>query len=189
MSENKQKLILLGHANKSHGLNGAFFLVLINDQNSQLSAGKKVSIRRNNLDQILTIKKISFGGKTICQFEEISDLNELQSILPFEVWMDRADFAPLNEGEIYLSDLLDYQVVHAEDLSRGQTVGMVVGLSSNGVQDLLQIKWGEEILNSHLWINFFQILIVPNQFSIFYHLSFWSSGEKYLDHDFISRLL
>ena len=146
MSENS--LIQLGVCHKPHGIKGGFSFILENPDDSILKKGMKVFLfpkeARSSLEdegECFEIAKISFGNKTIAYLkrdgEEISDRNIVEDLLPFIIKVPREEFPELDEGEIYLSDLLG---INVRDLFNDKIIGTVYRTFDNGAQTVVTIK-------------------------------------------------
>ena len=139
----KEDLVELGFCRKPHGVKGAFAFSLHNPKESILKKGHKLWLTPLSKDsslpkkgQLATIKSISFGNKVICYLEEVTDRNTVEAWLPFSISLKRREFPQEEEGEIYLNDLIKCEV-----FNEGQErLGVVTGIGSNGVQDIIQVK-------------------------------------------------
>ena len=139
----KEKLVELGYCNKPHGIKGAFSFFLINGKDSVLKKGMLVSLHpaneRSSLDERgepFKIAKIQHGNKVIVELEGVFDRNQVESMVPFSIWLTREQFPKLVEGEIYLSDLIGYKVLDESMADYGK----VVEIGTNGVQDILCVE-------------------------------------------------
>lgn len=145
----KNDLVELGFCRKPHGVKGAFAFSLHNSKDSVLKKGQKIWVTPLSKESSLnpsgesaTIKSISFGNKVICFLEEVLDRNTVEAWLPFSISMEREDF-PAEEGEIYLNDLMGLDVFNQQDV----LLGVVSGIGSNGVQDIIQVKSEKGIMD------------------------------------------
>lgn len=152
----KKNLIKLGECRKPHGVKGAFSFHLYNRDSSILRKGSTLFLLPADSSSIVlkegqefSIQSISFGNKTICQLKEVSDRNLVESLIPFEIYIDRSFFPDLEEGEFYLSDLIGCKV---QDNNKNE-LGVVESLGTNGVQDILNIRGKDEN---------FEILLIDN---------------------------
>lgn len=155
----KEDLVELGFCRKPHGVKGAFAFNLHNPKESILKKGHKIWLTPLSKDSVIsqqgqsaTIKSISFGNKVICFLEEVPDRNTVESWIPFDISIERSAFPKEEEGEIFLNDLMDCEVFNNED----QLLGVVSGIGSNGVQDIIQVK-GKEGLFEVLLVDAFII--------------------------------
>jgi 16S rRNA processing protein RimM len=141
----KEKLIKLAFVAHPHGIKGEAEIRLINPnpEESVLDDDMKVWLfpsspksKINAKGEEWKIVKIRFGNKIICQFEGIKDRTHLESIIPFEIYLDRESFPETEGDEFYLIDLIDMDVVNEE----GEVVGKLESFSDNGMQYLFDIR-------------------------------------------------
>src|SRR5690606_29766863 len=83
-----------------------------------------------------SLKKIRFGNKVIVTLDGMRDRTHLESLIPFEIYLDREVFPEPEEGQVYLVDLIDMDVVD----EGGGRVGRLESFSDNGMQYLLNIR-------------------------------------------------
>lgn len=151
MSE--EKLIKLGFCNKAHGIKGGFLFVLESGNDSVLEDGFEIIIDKEGDQHAYKIKNISFGNKIICYLDGVSDRNTVEQMIPFDIYANRIDF-PEEEGEVYLSDLIGFEVVDES----GNKVGVVLSFSSNGPQDIIIIQTNKSPLELPFVDQFFPSL-------------------------------
>lgn len=144
---NKDNLIKLGFVANPHGIKGEAELRLINpDPNeSVLDDEMKVWLypssaksKLNKEGEQWMIQKLRFGNKVICQFEGIKDRTHLESLIPFEIFLEREAFPETDEDEVYLVDLVDMDVVN----EAGEVIGKLESFSDNGMQYLFNVRVG-----------------------------------------------
>lgn len=139
----KEDLINLGFVANPHGIKGEAELRLLNTVDSVLEDGMTVFLFPSSAKSKISatgekwlIQKIRFGNKVICQFEGIKDRTHLESLLPFEIFLEREAFPETDDGEVYLVDLVGMNVV-SED---GQKLGVLESFSDNGMQYLFNVR-------------------------------------------------
>lgn len=141
----KEDLIKLGFVANPHGIKGEAEIRLFNAEDSVLeddmlvflfpaSAKSKIS----QAGEEWRIQKIRFGNKVICQFDGIKDRTHLESLIPFEIYLDREAFPEADEDEVYLVDLIDMDVVN----ENGEVIGKLESFSDNGMQYLFDVRMG-----------------------------------------------
>lgn len=142
---NKDKLIKLAFVANPHGIKGEAILRLVNPdpQESILDEGMRVWLFPSSPKSKISkegeewvIEKLRFGNKAICQFEGIKDRTHLESLIPFELYLDRESFPDTDEGEFYLVDLAGMDIVNED----GVVVGKLESFSDNGMQYLFNIR-------------------------------------------------
>tara|TARA_Y100000768_G_scaffold388994_1_gene389855 strand:- start:12544 stop:13071 length:528 start_codon:yes stop_codon:yes gene_type:complete len=136
-------LIHLGMCNKPHGIKGGFQFKLFNTDNSVLSNKCEVTLRprdkKSNLPEdgkIYSIRNIHFGNKTICYLEGIDERNQVEELLPFDIFFPRELFPEAAEDEIYVTDLIGLTVVNEAE----EHLGEVTAQYDNGVQTILKMR-------------------------------------------------
>lgn len=139
----KEKLIKMGFVAHAHGLKGEAELRLLNTDDSVLEEGMKIWIypsteksKVSPLGEEWIIKRLRFGNKAICELVGIKDRTHLETLMPFEIYMDRALFPEADDGEVYLVDLINIKVVGTE----GDELGKLESFSDNGQQYLFDIR-------------------------------------------------
>lgn len=134
-------LITLGYCSSPHGIKGAATFKSQHELGEDISKGDHVTLFPHNEKsglpqegQDYTIKKITYGHKIMVEFNEITNRNQLEEILPFLLKKERPALA---EGEYFISDLIGFKVL---DYRTKKEVGEVGDVYDNGVQDILSIK-------------------------------------------------
>lgn len=143
MSEEKFKLIKMGSCSRPHGIKGEAELFLLNQEDSILENGMKIMLFPGNEKSKIskageewTITQIRFGNKVICHFEGIKDRTHLEEFLPFDLYLSREAFPETEEDEIYLVDLIDWDVVNQS----GEVIGTLESFSDNGMQYIFEVR-------------------------------------------------
>jgi 16S rRNA processing protein RimM len=163
MTSNKDKWIQLGRCLKPHGLKGNCFIQLDNSE-TQLEAGSVIYLKPEDADP-MTIEKISLGPKPKIKLTGFDTIEDVQEILPFDVFQKRSDFQTLSEDEFYINDLMDFKVIDPQ----GNLLGKVTGFFDHGAGNILvfdhdgeetelplideyfpQIDWDQQTILCHL---------------------------------------
>ncbi len=136
----------MGFVANPHGIRGEAGVRLFNPENSILEDGMTVRLYPSSakskispLGEEWKISKIRFGNKVICQFEGIRDRSHLETLTPFEIFLEREVFPEPEEDEVYLVDLIDMDVVD----EGGVFIGKLESFSDNGMQYLLDVRVGQ----------------------------------------------
>lgn len=145
----KSDNIHIGHCTTPHGIKGEFSFVLYNQEDSVLHDGAIVSLLPRSTSSSVPqdgkdfkIKKISFGNKTIVTLDGVNDRNQVEAMVPFDIYFDRANFPETEDDEYYLNDLLGLEVF---DFVTKKSIGRVMDFYENGAQVVLKIKTENEI--------------------------------------------
>lgn len=141
----KEDLIKLGFVSNPHGIRGEAEVRLFNTDDSVLEDGMTVMLYPSSAKSKISpggeewkINKIRFGNKVICQLDGIKDRTHLESLIPFEIYLDREAFPEPDSDEVYLVDLVDMDVVNEE----GVVIGKLESFSDNGMQYLFDVRVG-----------------------------------------------
>lgn len=133
----------MGFVANPHGIRGEAEVRLLNAEDSVLEDGMKVMLFPSTAKSKIsatgeewTIQKIRFGNKVICQFEGIKDRTHLETLIPFEIYLEREAFPEPDEDEVYLVDLIDMDVVN----EAGEVIGKLESFSDNGMQYLFNVR-------------------------------------------------
>ncbi len=147
----KSNLVQLGFCTKPHGIKGGVTLHLENSEDSVLKNGMEVTLFPRTAEskipdegQLFKIKNISFGNKPICYFEDLVDRNITESIIPFDVYVDRDCFPELDDGEFYIADLIGLDVIDSETREK---LGRVTRYFDNTAQIVLTMNINNEIID------------------------------------------
>ncbi|MBC77486.1 MAG: 16S rRNA processing protein RimM [Halobacteriovoraceae bacterium] len=139
----KDKLIHLGSCSRPHGIKGGFSAHLINHHDSSLEAGSKVILRPKNKSSSISedgeefeVNSISFGNKCILYFSGVEDRNSVESMIPFEIYINRSELPEPEDGSYYLEDLVGLKVLD----EKGVELGKVKTYFDNGAQTVLVVK-------------------------------------------------
>lgn len=147
MKKSKENLIKLAFVTHAHGIKGEAEVRLLNSDVEQsildnemrvwlFPGSTKSKIRPDGEEWI--IEKLRFGNKVIAQFKGIKDRTHLDTLMPFDIYLDRESFPETDGDEIYLVDLIGMKVVNPE----GEEIGMLESFSENGAQYLFNIRMG-----------------------------------------------
>ncbi len=160
------KLIELGNCQKPHGIKGGFLFHLYNQTESTLKKSLKITLvplsEESSLKpegELFKIEKISFGNKTVCYLEGVSDRNQTEAMVPFKILIERSLFPQTKEGEFYVTDLLGLEV-HSQEGFKGE----IFDFYDNGAQIVFVIKGSDgELIDIPFTKQFFPVVDVANQ--------------------------
>lgn len=127
------KRVALAAVAGAHGIKGEVRLKLFADSVESLSRHSRVYVGGREL----AVRDIRDGGKTaIARLEGISDRSAAEALRGELVEVDRADLAPLEEGEYYHADLVGLPCID----EGGKQIGKVVAVENFGAGDLLEVE-------------------------------------------------
>jgi 16S rRNA processing protein RimM len=131
----------MGKAGSAHGLDGSFAVELINNVSPmwrEKLAIKLISTRpapaepQEYISEIQQIKG-KVQKKIILKMPLWASPESVKEVLPLDVWVRREDFLTLLDSEVYLQDLIGYDVVDQD----GKFIALVKGFAENKTQNLL----------------------------------------------------
>jgi 16S rRNA processing protein RimM len=86
--------------------------------------------------RFLTLESLQFNGRdTLVKFTEIDSPESMKSYHGWEIMVDKEQAAPLQEGEVYLTDLIGLSLMF-----ENEKVGEVTGIMDGTQADLLEVK-------------------------------------------------
>lgn len=136
------KRVLLGTCASVHGIKGAVVFNLFNDESSVLEKGMTVFTGQDS-SVCFKIVDINFSNKVIVYLEGVSTRNESESIIPFDIYLDRSIMPEPDEDEVYLSDLIGFEVQN----EMNKRVGVVNSFYDHGASEIMVVllKNGEQL--------------------------------------------
>ncbi|MFZ4714853.1 MAG: ribosome maturation factor RimM [Bacteriovoracaceae bacterium] len=142
----KDKLVSMGHAERTHGIKGGFTLELYNHEESFLKTKPTVWLfPRTHVHKTSTLPKqgikfqiqnITLGHKVILYLENINNMDSAEAILPFDLKIEEHLLPAVDEDEIYLKDIFGLKAIDLD----GNFVGEVMEAYDNGYQMILTLK-------------------------------------------------
>ena len=156
-------LVPIGHLSKAHGIRGEVVLVLEADSLELVNGELFLRPRGQRITRKLTVVQVRLHhGKLLVSFEGISTRNEAELLCRHTVLIPKDRLPPLEENEIFLSDLPGLRVFVADSSSevpekghaggaiaaRGKEIGIIASVDIPAGQELWTITTpdGKEIL-------------------------------------------
>lgn len=127
----------------AHGVHGGLRIKLADPGSRTLRAGLKIELWGHADHRVCTVQRMSpipHGDRARLFLIEVRDRNQAEAMTGWEIRVRRADLPPLEEGEFYLADMIGLEVQRQRDGGIVEHVGTVVGVASNGAQDLLEVE-------------------------------------------------
>ena len=129
--------VKIGKIMDAHGIRGEIGVVVFSGDVSWIDDAEVLYIPRKNVFEEHKIKKIRPHKKGfICHLENFLDRNTAEENKGREVWVDENIFVSADGESIYLSEILNFEVID----SQLGSLGHIGAFSSNGIQDLLVIQ-------------------------------------------------
>jgi 16S rRNA processing protein RimM len=150
MKDIKKDYIEFGTCKKPFGIKGGFSFHLFNIEESHLKNGSEILLlplskesSLNELGETFKIKSINITTKVNCFFENITDRNIVEAMIPFSILFDRSKLSDLSDDEFYYEDLIGCDVVDYDD---GTEIGIVLDYYESGAQVIVKIQNSREII-------------------------------------------
>ncbi len=142
---NKEQCYEIGYVAKSHGLHGEVLVQLDVDDPTKYDGMESTFIDINNRLVPFFIESFHLQGrgKVLVKFEDIERIEDTQGIKGKKLFLPLQFLPELEEGEFYLHDIVDYQVI---DKVHG-TLGKITCFHTATAQTLLEMEYqSHEIL-------------------------------------------
>ena len=135
----------VGVITSTHGIRGEVKVFPTTDDPARYKKLKQVYLVTRKETLPLTIQSVKFFKQfVIVKFREYNDINEVEQYKNAELWIDRKDAMPLEEGEYYIADLIGLTVMTDE----GEKLGVMKDVLQTGANDVYVVEMtdGKELL-------------------------------------------
>ena len=160
---NESQWIQIGFASKAHGVKGEFCAHLEAGRDTVLNKGHQILLTPAKLSGqktselpdkglIKVIANIKKGHKIIMSLEEVSDRTRIENLLPFHLSLSRQQFPKSEEGEFYLCDLFNLEVINIDS---NEYIGKISGFYNHGAGEIVMIECSGDVLELPLVEHFF----------------------------------
>jgi len=142
---NKNECYEIGYVIKSHGLHGEVLVQLDVDNPNEYDGLESSFIDINNrlVPFFIDSFHLQDKGKVIVKFEDIDKIDDTQDIKGKKLFLPTNCLPKLKEGEFYLHDIIEYQVVDKVH----STLGTITCIHTETGQTLLEMAYqNHEIL-------------------------------------------
>ena len=142
-------LIPVGHINKAHGIRGEVSLVFDAESTELLHGDVFLQPRGGGVTRTLRITRTRMHhGALLVTFTGVTTRNDAELLRGLTVSVPRSTLPPLDDDELYLSDLPGVSVVVVEENSPERVIGTITSVDIPAGQELWTITTpdGKEIL-------------------------------------------
>jgi len=150
--DSNQQWVLLGRIARPHGVKGALSVKLDNPDSETLRPGINIRLQKENKAPTYFEVEFFHAGR-ILGLKDLTDRNVAEKLVGSSVYVSREDFPAIDADEIYLGDMLGFEVFAVD----GTKVGTVEGFSDNSAQTIIEVRSPSKVLGS---IPFVKPLIV-----------------------------
>jgi 16S rRNA processing protein RimM len=158
MSVEVEGRVLLGHVAGAHGIAGALRVRLYNQDSNTLRPDLVVELRSPAAELATPGRRLvvdRVAPKPGSEFvrvwlRDVGDRDAAAALQGYELWVDRGELPELATDEYYLRDVIGHEVVRRRSDSSDSTdspwesLGTIVDVTSNGMQDLFEIRLGSD---------------------------------------------
>ena len=147
-------LLVVGYVAGPHGVRGAVRLHLHDPGSSTLAPGRRLVLRRGEEEighhEVSRVDPVpGKPGRLRVVLTGVPGRDEAEALRGCEVLVDREQLPALADDEFYLADAIGRPVQREAD---GKALGTIVGLTSNGAQDLFEVEWRAADGKRHTWL-------------------------------------
>ena len=127
----------VGVITSTHGIRGEVKVFPTTDDPARYKKLKQVYLVTRKETLPLTIQSVKFFKQfVIVKFREYNDINEVEQYKNAELWIDRKDAMPLEEGEYYIADLIGLTVMTDEV----EKLGVMKDVLQTGANDVYEVE-------------------------------------------------
>jgi 16S rRNA processing protein RimM len=149
-----ESLLVVGYVAGPHGVRGAVRVHLHDPRSHALEPGRRVVLRRDG--RALATHEVRASdpvpgkpGRLRVTLAGVPGRDQAEALRGCELLVDRHELPALADDEFYLADALGLPVVRQRD---GRALGTVVGLTSNGAQDLFEVEHRDADGRARTWL-------------------------------------
>jgi 16S rRNA processing protein RimM len=133
---------VVGYVSGSHGVRGMLRVHLHDPRSGALAPGRRVALRRDGrtlaTHEVRQLDPVpGKPGHLRVALAGVPGRDEADALRGCELLVARRDLPALADDEFYLADAIGLSVVRQSDQ---RALGTIVGLTSNGVQDLFEVE-------------------------------------------------
>ena len=139
----------------AHGIRGALRVKLFDPDSVSLVVDRLVTLcdadgGRAQRGKVSRVVPQPGTDRVRLWLEGIGDRDAAERLKGVEVRVDRSELPPLEEDEYYLADAVGAVVLRDDE--HGDELGRVVGVTTNGVQDLFEVEWQSPGRGARIWL-------------------------------------
>lgn len=147
-------LLAVGYVAGAHGVHGAVRMHLHDPASGALVPGREITLHRDDrpLGTHAVVRADPVPGKPgrlRVTLDGLAGRDAAEALRGCEVLVARNHLPALADDEFYLADAIGLPVVRRDD---GQALGTIVGLTSNGAQDLFEVEHRGADGRAHAWL-------------------------------------
>ena len=139
-----EELLQVGVITSTHGVRGEVKVFPTTDDPNRFKSLKHVLLDTGREKKSLEVQGVKFFKQfVILKFKGIDNINDIEKYKGCDLYVTRENAIPLEEGEVYLADIMNSKVV-TED---GEEFGELVDILETGANLVFVVKHdGKEVL-------------------------------------------
>ena len=149
--------LAVGYVAGAHGVQGVVRVQLHDPDSRAVAAGNELILTRDD-EEVARRRVVEAAvvpgkpGRFRVTLEGIDDREAADALRGCGITVARDQLPALDDDEFYLADAIGCPVQRIEDDGRRTDLGRIVGLTSNGVQDLFEVEWIDPDDLQHRWL-------------------------------------
>jgi len=140
-----ERHLQLGYVAGAHGVRGGLDIKLFNPDSSALEPGVRVTLcERGGVEPLAYEVERNApkpgSDRARLWLVGVETRETAEQLRGRELWIARDDLPELDDDEYYLADLIGLEVVRRRDDASFESLGEIVGVTSNTAQDLFEVR-------------------------------------------------
>lgn len=149
--------LAVGYVAGAHGVQGTVRVQLHDPESHALATGTELILERDGSEvgrrRVAAASPIpGKPGRFRVTLEGVEHRDAADALRGCAISVARTDLPALDEDEFYLADAVGLAVQRVESDGSRTELGRIVGLTSNGVQDLFEVEWIDADDLQHRWL-------------------------------------
>lgn len=126
----------VGVISSTHGIRGEAKVFPTTDDPARFLDLKQVILVAKRERRVLELEKVRFFKQfVIIKFKGIDNINDVEPYKGAELWIDREQAVPLEEGEYFIADLIGLNVM----TDKGERLGTLKEVLQTGANDVYEV--------------------------------------------------
>ncbi|HYE94706.1 MAG TPA: ribosome maturation factor RimM [Rubricoccaceae bacterium] len=148
MASDPNALLLMGHCGKAHGVVGEVKVYPVTDDPTRFEDLARVfvgetagTVREHRVERV-RLQPVKGGALVILKLEGVSDRTAAEGLRSQGVYAHPDDLPALEEGEVFLHDLIGLSVVGVDEAGEpaGSALGTIADVLTGGAQTLFVVR-------------------------------------------------
>lgn len=145
MRERLNNRLGIGHVAGAHGVAGAVNIQLHDARSQALRSGVTLVLVRDGTQTQRVVERVDpvpgKSGRMRVRLSGVEDRDAAEALRGCAIEIEREALEPLGDDEFYLADAIGLDVQRLDAQGHPTSLGTIIGVMSNGPQDLFEIEW------------------------------------------------